>query len=329
MIRFMAPKLSVIIPVYNTEKYLSECLDSVCAQTLKDMEIICIDDGSTDRCPDILAEYAARDDRIRVIRQSNLGEIPARNRGIREARGSWLGFVDSDDSVMPDMFVRLLANAEKYHADISHCGLLFCYSNGRKVAHFGTGVLKLQDHDSGLLDLLDGSQIEPSMCNKIYRAELFRDVQFDAPIRHNGDLVCNFELFGKADSAVYEDFCGYRYRRHDSSISSDWQSVDTLKTILFVRRGLMEKSTGTIRPAAYRMWLSNLIHVLNQLSQNPKQEAADFYAECRETLRSEKSGISCLNLKQQAAARLHLASPKLARLVYKIYGPFSLYRYEH
>jgi len=325
----MPPRLSIIIPVYNAEKYLAECLDSICSQTVRDIEIICVNDGSTDRSPDILENYAQRDSRIRVITQENAGEVAARSTGIDAAGGQWFGFTDSDDIVEPDMFERLLNNAEKYHADISHCGVLFFYPDGRRIPHYNSGMLKMQDHDTALLDLLDGSQIEPGMWNKIYKADLFQGIHLTAPVRHNGDLVCNFELFERARSAVYEDFCGYRYRKHSGAVSADWKSVNTLKTVLKVRRDLLEKSTGAIRSGAYRYWLSTLVHSLNLLSVSDEEEAPMCYEECRKLLRNEEEGLSCLSMKQRIAAWLHLINPALARLVYLPYGKISQYRYEH
>ena len=160
----MNPLVSIVIPVYNAEKYLAECLESVRNQSLRDIEIICVNDGSTDGSASILTDYAKMDERIHVISQPNGGELAARNTGIRLASGEWIGFVDSDDRVSADMFERLLGNGEKHQADISHCGLLFFYTDGREIPHFGTGIVKLQDQ---LIDLLNGSQIEPSMCNKL------------------------------------------------------------------------------------------------------------------------------------------------------------------
>ena len=98
------PKISVIIPVFNTdENLLKKCLDSVCAQTLKDIEIICVDDGSTNGCTKILDEYKNKDDRIIVIRQKNQGQGAARQNGMEHANADFIGFVDSDDEILPTM----------------------------------------------------------------------------------------------------------------------------------------------------------------------------------------------------------------------------------
>lgn len=110
-------RVSVIIPIYNAEAFLRQCLDSVVNQTLKDIEVICVDDGSTDGSVGILREYAARDSRVRLIRQKNAGAGAARNQGLREAVGEYLSFLDSDDFFEPDMLEKAVEAAERYSAD--------------------------------------------------------------------------------------------------------------------------------------------------------------------------------------------------------------------
>ena len=116
----MAPQISVIIPVYNAEKTLKDCLDSVLGQSFRDMEIICVNDGSTDDSPRILSEYAAADGRVRAITKANGGAGSARNRGIDEAHGEYLAFIDADDFWKPKLLEKVLAAAEKHHADLCY-----------------------------------------------------------------------------------------------------------------------------------------------------------------------------------------------------------------
>ena len=113
----MNPKISVIIPVYNSETYLSQCLDSVCMQTLQEIEIICVDDGSTDTSPKILLEYAKKDPRVRILTQQNKGAGAARNYGLRESTGEFLSFLDSDDFFELDMLEEAYKNIEEYQED--------------------------------------------------------------------------------------------------------------------------------------------------------------------------------------------------------------------
>lgn len=119
----MQPKVSVIVPVYNVERFLPRCLDSIVGQTFRDLEIICVDDGSPDRSIDILNRYAAQDDRIRVISQENRGLGGARNRGFDAATGEFILYVDSDDWIDPDYCEKLYAAAVGAGADVACCSI--------------------------------------------------------------------------------------------------------------------------------------------------------------------------------------------------------------
>lgn len=123
-----APKVSVIIPVYNVEQYLRECLDSVVNQTLKDIEIICVNDGSPDNSLAILEEYAAKDERIKIINKENGGLSSARNCAIPLAQGEYIGFVDSDDWIDLDFYEKLYNTAKEYNAEIA-CADLYRVSD--------------------------------------------------------------------------------------------------------------------------------------------------------------------------------------------------------
>ena len=111
-------KVSIIVPVYNTEKFLKKCLNSLINQTLKEIEIICVDDGSTDNSPTILNDFIKKDNRIKVIHQENSGISVTRNRAVSVAQGEYIGFVDSDDWVDEDFFEKLYNASQKYNSDI-------------------------------------------------------------------------------------------------------------------------------------------------------------------------------------------------------------------
>lgn len=118
-----SPKFSVVVPMYNVESYLGECVNSIRRQTLEDIEIILVDDGSPDRCGEMAEEYAKLDNRIKVIHRANGGLGPARNSGIEVAKGEYIGFVDSDDWIEPDMYERLYSAAISSNADVVYTGL--------------------------------------------------------------------------------------------------------------------------------------------------------------------------------------------------------------
>lgn len=187
----MGPKVSVIVPVYRTEAYLKRCVDSLLNQTLQDIQIILVDDGSPDSCPALCDQLAREDERILVIHQVNAGAGPARNAGLAEARGEYVGFVDSDDYVLPEMYERLYSAAQKYDADMVLSGIR--YLDGIVFNREGHETAKncfvrdeLFEGDDGIKRLLLGvvgaapkepedSRYGVSACKNIYRNRTLRD----------------------------------------------------------------------------------------------------------------------------------------------------------
>ena len=149
------PKLSIIVPVYNVEKYIRKCIDFILGKTFKDFELILVDDGSPDNCGEICESYARNDNRIRVIHRANGGLSAARNTGLSYATGKYIGFVDSDDYVSPVMYEKLINSIEKHNADICKCGYNEFDDLGirRKLVYPDTKVLRNNSRHNALLPL--------------------------------------------------------------------------------------------------------------------------------------------------------------------------------
>lgn len=216
-------KISVIIPAYNIENEISRCLDSVLNQVYSNIEIIVVDDGSTDRTLEILDLYRQKYDNIIVIYQENQGVFSARLNGIKRATGNWIGFVDGDDEIEENMYFILMKNVMDYQADISHCGYQMNFPD-RTDFYYGTNKIIYQDNKKGLKDLLSGIFIEPALVNKLYRRNLFEGITeeegLDLTIKINEDLLMNYYLFKKANSAVFYDRCYYHYIIRKNSAST-------------------------------------------------------------------------------------------------------------
>ena len=215
--------VSVIVPVYNVAPYLREALDSVVNQTYKDLEIIIVDDGSTDGSADICEEYADSDARIKLIKQPNKGLSGARNTGLENATGDLVAFVDSDDSISP-LFVELLVSAMiSSDSPIGVCRCSIIYSNGSMNGVVASSVfptiLKGVYERADALRLLVEETMSVNVCNKLFRRELFSDVRFAEGHVYEDAYPC-FKLFDKAERVVLIDESLYNYRRRPDSITA-------------------------------------------------------------------------------------------------------------
>ncbi|MBR4549713.1 MAG: glycosyltransferase [Oscillospiraceae bacterium] len=212
------PLLSVIIPVYNSKEYVSAGVKSLLDQSWKKLQIILVDDGSTDGSSEICDEFALTHAQVKCLHQPNRGILLARLAGVKVADGDVIGFIDSDDVIEPDMFERLLANMAQYDADISHCGYKMVYGD-KETLYYGTGKVLVQTRPEGVRDLLSGRFIEPTACTKIYKRSLFDGMDFETRIDTAEDLMLNFMLFSKSRRAIYEDITPYHYVRRATSYS--------------------------------------------------------------------------------------------------------------
>lgn len=230
-------KISIIVPVYNIEHYIENTVKSICKQTYRDLEIILVDDGSTDHTSEILDRIAEKDRRIYVIHKENGGVTSARLCGVGAATGEWIGFVDGDDYIEPEMYEILIGNAKQYGADISHCGYRMVFPS-RVDYYYNTGRLVEQDNLTGLKDLLEGSFVEPGLWNKLFRKTLFHsllhDDVMDYTIKNYEDLLMNYYLFRFAKKSVYYDICPYHYVLRPNSAATSGMNEHKLRDPIHV-----------------------------------------------------------------------------------------------
>lgn len=205
--------ISIIIPIYNGQKYISKCLESIQKQTYSDLEIILINDGSLDNSGKICDEYATKDSRIKVIHKKNEGASIARNKGIEEAKGEYIGFVDCDDYIENTMYENLLDSIIKNKADMSICN----YNNNDKF-NLEKEVLTRQE----LLDfILDKNMFRGYVWNKLYKAEILKEFKFNKSISLCEDLLFNCEYAIKCDKISIVNKKLYNYiKRQESAVNT-------------------------------------------------------------------------------------------------------------
>ena len=210
--------ISVIVPVYNVEKYVERCIRSLTQQTYRNIEIIVVDDGSPDNAGALCDELSRCDKRIRVIHQKNQGLSGARNTGINEAKGAYLAFVDSDDWVQEDLLETLYKLLIEYNAQIAACGTEIVDDNGH-IAYFSDNLeeIKVFSTEEAMNELPLDEKIRNVAWNKLYKKELFNDIRFPVGMIFE-DIATTFRLIDKAKTIVYYGKPLYCYYKSESSI---------------------------------------------------------------------------------------------------------------
>lgn len=212
------PLISVIVPVYNVQKYLPMCLDSVLAQTFKDFELICVDDGSTDESFKILQEYAAKDKRIKVIHQENQGVSTARNKAMENVTGQYITFMDSDDYLCSKWFARAAKIIVENAPDCIMCDYktvteYSALENNQQQEN----VQKIENPFELFIER--HSPIYPNLWTKIYKAETVGKQRFDEKMTYGEDLWSNIEFLAKAQMLYHVHEQMYGYVKHENSIT--------------------------------------------------------------------------------------------------------------
>ena len=271
-----APKVSIVVPVYNTEKYLGQCIDSLVNQTLADIEIIIVDDGSKAACAQLCDEIAKTDDRIRVVHKENQGLGLARNSGMEVACGTYIGFVDSDDYVDETMYQALYEAAVKRDADMVISGISFVGGNTfsksgdyEEKHYFDRDTLFEKE---GIKELLlgvigalpnepDDSRYGVSVCKNIFKRSLLcaQNIKFLSERQFiSEDTLFMADFIQRTQKAVGIHGAFYRYRRNDASLSKSYKS-DRLEKVLVFLTELEKHIQDALKKEEYQLYLDRLI----------------------------------------------------------------------
>lgn len=324
----MDDKISIIIPVYNLEKYIKRTVESVLKQTYINIEVIIVDDGSSDESWKIIQKIADNDNRVIPIHQENGGVTSARLNGVKHSTGEWIGFVDGDDEIESDMYEILLNNAKRYDADISHCGYQMIFEDGRVNYFHNTGYLVRQDRTTGLKDLLDGSLVEPGLWNKLFRKILFHSLLhsmvMNEDIKINEDLLMNYLLFSNAKASIFEDRCLYHYIVRNTSASraklNEYKIFDPIR----VKKIILTLAKEEMFLPAQKAYIRTCINVYNSIVLEKKNKYKLEKDKIRKLICEEKEWVYLLSRKQQILAYLICKAPLIYPTLYKMYAKFLL-----
>ena len=314
--------VSVIIPVYNVEKYIRECIESVIAQTLKEIEIICINDGSTDKSADILQEYALKDSRIRIINQEHSGVASARNTGLRNISGKYVSFIDGDDAVHKE-FLQKLYQALQYNksADFSWCN--FVEGTQQKYLIKSSSDIPINYNNPFVHYIRRKKPKMNALWNKLYSKHLLKGLSFPKDLCFGEDLVFLFQVLHKAKTAVYVPDSLYFYRNRPNSAMntpiSDKRITDELNVAVKLKEIFQNKSLDIRQKQWFENYVAKRLYgsVINFTKQKDKENYLYWYQRYLPVLHQlEKEKIFVpdnLSWKNKILYRFYLQRSKLAR----------------
>lgn len=328
----MRPLISVIIPIYNVEKYLPRAIESVCRQTYSNLEIILVEDGSPDKCGEICDEYASHDARIKVIHKENGGLSDARNAGLDAMGGEYVAFVDSDDYIAPFFVEELYRALSDTNADISFCQYAVVkkedtsegerrFRRPRQVEFPKPREMFAYDRKHLLLNMYDQNHKDATYFivswNKLYKAGLWEGIRFPKGKIHE-DEATTYKIFDRAKSGAYVTVPMYGYFSAPSSITRDtfsrkrldWMEALTERIRYFDEKGEKELTACAVRAradGAIKYFYPLKAHV-----KNPDEAAGQLKGYVREALERNRSYHN-LTGRNRLGYRLFLISPKLYR----------------
>ena len=310
-------KISVIIPVYNTEKYLHECISSVINQTYNNLEIILINDGSQDFSGAICDDYAKQDSRIKVIHKENGGVSSARNEGLKLASGDYIAYLDSDDSIEPNMYEVLLKAALEKDVDIISCNYMNIQKDKPLVLNRGIDKSEYEGDDV-LYSFFKYSILSSAIWNKLYKRNTVKNLYFDVRFSMAEDVLYNFFAFKKSRKIAYVNSPLHRRNVREGSLTTMYFNERYFHSIK-ARQIIVETLQGSQHEEAARYFLlKRSVDILNRIivTGQFKEKKHEIIAEIKE---NKELIFKPTRGKALKVARVLFISQHLYNLIVKIF----------
>ena len=278
----MEALVSIIVPVYNVEKYLNKCIDSILNQTYRNIEVILVDDGSPDNCGNICDEYAIKDRRVKVFHIENGGVSNARNTGIENSTGEYIGFVDADDILFPQMYEKLLNEAVKEDADIVQCNYCYLFEDGStKPMRRKIKTRKIEEEQT--VTTFFDEDIYPLVATKLFKSSLLNNIRFNVNLKIAEDRLFMHDCCRKALKIVLLEDVYYYYFQRETSVMHVFSmrqfDDDTYVSQLFLNQ--YKNNKYICIPLEYRIIFQSLNLICELLNE---QKELDRFFDVREKL---------------------------------------------
>lgn len=316
----MNQTISVVIPAYNAENTIERCVKSVLNQSYENLEVIVVNDGSSDSTETICERIAGCDSRVKVITIKNGGVSHARNVGIDNATGDFITFVDSDDYIDSEMYYTLMDMFDD-EIDIVHCSYKNVDGLGNVLSVVGSKNKRIKmNHDECMESLLIGKYFAGGLWNKIYRAKLFSNVRLKEDIKFNEDILANYYLFDKANVTVYFDEPFYNYVACDDSSTHSADALISCKQGYEVAKIMLQESTekSYCEPAKIR-YLGNLLGLYGVYRTSSNKVEKSEYENLFSEIKSFKDEGYYQGKRDKVLIFMYRYMPHLYVTIYKIY----------
>lgn len=260
------PVLTVAIPVYNMEQYLARCLDSVVKQSITNIEVIVVNDGSTDNSMKIMRKYSLVDRRISIIEQENRGLISARETAITYAQGKYIAFLDPDDWIEYDYYEKIISYMEKHKLDIGIGGFSLTYDDFEKIIFANKDEI-IMDRNEALVNMFLFKTYRWELWDKIYKTAIVKNIKIDNNITCGEDLLRNWFIFGNANNIGVIPLYGYHYYQRQGSMSKmkTISYIGTVSRVFDILDRYADKYGGDVAKAFYTRRNYFAVHDLYRL----------------------------------------------------------------
>ncbi len=321
--------ISIIVPVYNAEQYLSCCVDSLLNQTYTDLEIFLVDDGSTDQSAAICDNYAKIDGRVQVIHQKNAGVSAARNAGLTLARGEYIAFADADDFMGADQCETLVHLMQRANAQMAICGFCYEYSNGVAEAKCKESVEKVMTAHEAIGQMLMADLFEGHLWDKLFCRSLLTDLSFDPTICIHEDMLMVYRYLKRCQTVVYSSEPKYHYYIHKESACQGKFTPKFLSSLYAVET--MQQDIKKEGEKDLSLWIDvkyvrTCLSILLKLIHNPQRK--NYYATIEQKLNAHYSSeiLSHLEPMNKLFCRAARVGYWPLRFFYDLYETYAKWR---
>lgn len=319
-------KISVIIPIYNVEKYLKKCVYSVINQSYKNLEIILVDDESPDNCPKICEELKQEDNRIVVIHQRNKGLSGARNAGMKIASGEYLVFHDSDDTIDQNCINELYNCLKKHDTLISVCGKKYEFENGKIISKYNEIFEKCYNFEDAMAEMNKFYYFDMSACGKLYHKSLFKNIKFPVG-KLSEDYYVMYKIFKQANKIAYTSKQMYNYLQRQNSISKNKKINEEFIDAAYNQMKDLENYSERMKKIVHVAYASANLTVFNlylkQKVKCPKNKIKQYKTAVKENLHYINSYNELPKVKK-IQFKLFLLNKWLYILSFKLYKKKNL-----